>query len=99
LLELASLVAFGYYGATIRSTTMLRIGAAIMLPVFVAAFWGIFVSPKARVPTGIAGRAGLGLLVFLAAAALLGRRGHVGLAMTFAVVAVISSSLFVIVRE
>ena len=91
LLELGSLAAFGYWGATLPAGSAVRVSAAIALPLLVAGLWGAFISPKARVPTGRAGRAGLGLVVFLAASALLYLRGHEPLAVTFAIVALISS--------
>jgi hypothetical protein len=91
LLELASLAAFAYWGATIPASTPVRTIAAIGAPIAVGVFWGLFISPKARIPTGRAGRAGLGLLVFLGAAATLQARGHSPLSLTFAVVSVLSS--------
>jgi hypothetical protein len=91
LLELASLGSFAYWGATLPAGTALRSTAAVGIPLGVAVLWGIFISPKARIPTGTLGRAGLGLVVFLAAAAALHARGHSALAVAFAVVAVVSS--------
>lgn len=93
LLELGALAAAGYWGATIHAGAAARAGAAVALPLLVAAFWGTFVSPKAPLPTGRVGRAGLGLVVFLAAAALLNGRGFASLAAAFAAVAVVSSVL------
>ncbi|HEY9227856.1 MAG TPA: YrdB family protein [Gemmatimonadaceae bacterium] len=99
LLELAALAIFGYWGATLAAGVVLRTTAAVVLPLAVAVCWGIFISPKARVPTGRLGRAGLGLLVFLAAAAALYTRGHVAPAATFAVVAVASSVILYILPQ
>ena len=93
LLELASLGSFGYWGATLQATTAVRSVAAIAIPLAVAVLWGIFISPKARIPTGRLGQAGLGLVVFLAAAAALQVRGHTTVALTFAALAVVSSLL------
>jgi hypothetical protein len=71
LLELGALVALGYWGFTTASGAtawLLGLGA----PLGAAAFWGLFVAPKARFPVSATGRAVLGLVVFaLATAALL----------------------------
>ena len=91
LLELASLGTFAYWGATLPVGRGLRSAAAVAIPLAVAVLWGIFISPKARIPTGRLGRAGLGLVVFLAAAAALHARGQTRLALGFGVVAVVSS--------
>jgi hypothetical protein len=93
LLELGALAAFGYWGATMRTSGALRAVFAIAIPLVVALLWGLFVSPKARFSTGRPGQVGLGLIVFLTAAPLLSERGHVVMATTFAVTAVISSVL------
>jgi hypothetical protein len=69
----------------------LRAILAVAVPVAVGVIWSLFISPKARIPSGRLGRAGLGLIVFLAAAYALYVRGHGALAEPFAVTAAISS--------
>jgi hypothetical protein len=91
LLELASLAAFAYWGWTLRASIALRVAAAIALPLLVGIFWGVFVAPRARIPTGRVGQSGLGLVVFLLAAAALYSRGHSVAALVFALVALVSS--------
>ena len=93
VLELASLAAFAYWGWTLRVSTPLRVAAAIALPLLVGIFWGLFVAPRARMPTGRLGQAALGLLVFLLAAAALYSRGHSSGAVVFALIALASSLL------
>lgn len=90
-LELASLAAFAYWGWTLRASTWPRLVAAIALPLLVGIFWGVFVAPRARIPTGRVGQSGLGLLVFLLAAAALYSRGHHSGAVVFASLALASS--------
>jgi hypothetical protein len=90
-LELGALAAAGYWGATIPGGAFVRGASAVLLPTLVAVFWGVFVSPKAPIPTGRLGRAGLGFLVFLGAAALLWTRGHPTLAIVYGALATISS--------
>jgi hypothetical protein len=96
LLELAALTTFGYWGATNGAGRVVSILLALGLPSIAAALWGLFISPKARFATGAFGRAFLGLLVFLLAAAALWSRGRIPLAATFASLAVVSSVLILI---
>jgi len=93
VLELCALAAFGYWAATIPAAMTMRIIAASSAVIAVGLFWGAFVSPKARFPSGRFGPVVLGLLVFLGAAALLWRRHHTSLAGAYAVVAVVSSAV------
>jgi uncharacterized protein DUF2568 len=90
-LEIGALVAAGYWGATISTGVLARAAAAVCLPMIIAFFWAAFVSPKAWIPTGPLGRAGLGLVVFLGAAALLIDRQHMTLAAVYGTLAVVSS--------
>jgi hypothetical protein len=96
LLELAALSAFGYWGATVNGAPMVRVTPAIVLLAYVAIIWGMFISPKARIPTGTYGRAGLGLIVFLVAALALVSRGHETLGMVFGVLAVTTATLMIV---
>ena len=91
VLELVALAVFAYWGWTVRASTLLRVAMTIALPLLVATFWGIFIAPRARIPTGRLGQSGLGLVVFLAAAAALYSRGHALGAVLLAVVALVSS--------
>jgi hypothetical protein len=93
LLELAALSAFAYWAATINAHVGLRAALAIVTPLAVAVVWGLFISPKARYSTGRVGQAGLGFAVFAAAAWALFVRGHVALAESFVLVALVSSVL------
>jgi hypothetical protein len=63
----AALSAFSYWGAAINGVPMMRVALAIVLPVCAAIIWGMFISPKARIPTGIYGRVGLGLITCIVA--------------------------------
>ena len=94
LLELGALAAVGYWGGTVPAGAAARTVLAIGLPCLVATFWGLFVSPKAPVRSGLMGRAVLGFVVFAAAAAALQSRGHARLAGVLLAVAAVSSVLF-----
>src|SRR6476661_7970651 len=93
LLELGALAALANWGATTASGRILRIVLAIALPTLMATVWGLFIAPKARFRTGASGRAVLGLIVFLVAAAALWGRGHARLALIYGGLAVVSSIL------
>jgi hypothetical protein len=99
LLELAALGSFAYWGATLPAGIVVRSAAAVALPLGVAILWGIFISPKARIPTGRLGRSGLGLVVFLAAAAALQTRGLTAYALMFAAIATVSSVLLYLLPQ
>lgn len=90
-LELGALVTAGYWGATMSTGALARAAAAVFLPILIALFWAAFVSPKAWMPTGVRGRAILGLVVFLGAGFLLMNRQHVTLATAYTALAVVSS--------
>ncbi|HEY7237277.1 MAG TPA: YrdB family protein [Gemmatimonadaceae bacterium] len=96
LLELSALAAVGYWGATTATGRVIRIVLAIALPTLVAVVWALFISPKARIPTGPFGRAFLGLVVFLTAAAALWRRDQAALATIYGSLAVLSSVLILV---
>ncbi len=99
LLELGALGAVGYWGWTLRGPMPLRAAAALGAPVALAVLWGIFISPRGRVPTGPAGQAGLGWVVFVVAATALAARGHTRLAVIGALVATLSSVLLYTLHE
>jgi Protein of unknown function (DUF2568) len=96
LLELSALAAVAYWGATTATGRVSRIGLAIALPTIVAIAWALFISPKARIPTGPFGRAFLGLIVFLLAAAALWSRDRPALAIIYGSLAIISSVLILV---
>jgi hypothetical protein len=92
-LELSALAATAYWGATAATGHIGQLALALALPSLVAVLWALFISPKARIPSGPFGRAFLGLIVFLLATAALWSRGRTALAMIYGSLAVISSVL------
>lgn len=98
-LELAALAAVAYWGATAPAGGVVRLSLAIAAPVLVAVVWGLFIAPKARIPTGLFGRAGLGFVVFSIAALALWARGQTSLAVVFEGVALASSVLLMALEE
>jgi len=99
LLELASLVALGYWGASAADGAVARVVFGVGLPLTAAAFWGVFVAPRARVMLPTAMRMALGLVVFACAAAALVDRGQVGLGISFAGASLLNVALIAIWRQ
>jgi Protein of unknown function (DUF2568) len=92
LLELAALAAVGYWGFSSHSGVtqwVLGLGA----PVAVAAVWGLFVSPKAKVDLPRPAAFAIELLVWAAAALALAASGQPALAIVFAILALVSGTL------
>jgi Protein of unknown function (DUF2568) len=90
LLELGALAALAYWGFTTgdgATAWLLGLGA----PLAAAAFWGLAVSPKARLRTGLTGRVVLGLVVFGLAAAALAAAGRTVPAVVFAALAMLNA--------
>lgn len=87
-LELCLLAVAAWWGAETGG-----IALAVVAPVAVAAAWGVFVSPKARVRVGEAGRALVEAALFLAGALALLDLGHPALAAAFAAAALVSGTL------
>jgi hypothetical protein len=56
LLELAVLAIGGWWGWALDAGTPVRLAAAVAVPLLLAALWGVFGSPKARVPLPAAGK-------------------------------------------
>lgn len=76
LLELALLVAAGWWGFTLHAGLAVRLAAGLGAPLLIAAVWGTFCSPKAWVPLPPAGKYAAQAACFLAAGLLLALAGH-----------------------
>lgn len=87
VLELGALAIAAYWGYT-TGDGVLRWVLAIGAPLLVAAAWGLFVSPKAKVDVPRAVRFAIELTILGAAAAALASTGHKTLAVAFAALAV-----------
>lgn len=99
LLELGALAAVAYWAATLRASVVMRIVFGIAAPVVVACLWGLFISPRARFSTGRLGESGLGLVVFLVAAAALFDRGQMAIAQAFGIIAVVSCVILYVLPQ
>lgn len=96
LLELCMLAAFGEWGFKTGQNEISRIGLGIGVPILVAVFWGIFLSPRATVQLPKAIQWSLQVLLFGGAAMALASRGHPGSAWLFAIFVVLNKILLFI---
>lgn len=76
LLELAMLVAYGVKGLTLPLAEPLPMLAAVLLPLFVLAVWGLLAAPKARFPLSVGGTYALKGGLLWGGAALLASAGQ-----------------------
>jgi hypothetical protein len=91
-LELGALVALGYWGFKTGGSTVVDIVLGLGAPMLAALIWGLFVSPKARYGSPLR-QAVFEAVVFGAAFLALLDVGRTGLAIAFAVVALVDSVL------
>jgi hypothetical protein len=99
LLELAMLVAFGWWGYQTGQGTQWQITLAIGAPLVVAIFWGLVVAPRAALRTPPSVKFALALAVFALAAVALYVTGQQALALTFVVLALLNRALILVWRQ
>jgi hypothetical protein len=88
-LELAALAAFAYWGVVTGGSLAVEIALAAGLPIVAATLWGVFLSPKARLPLRGTPRVLAELAYFGAATAALADAGLTILAAIFGGLALI----------
>ena len=93
LLELAALVALGYWGFRTGQGALMKIVLGLGAPLLVAVLWGAFVAPKAARRLADPARLALEVAIFAAATLALVAAGLTTLARVFAVVVVVNLSL------
>lgn len=98
-IELAMLIAIGYWGFQLKQGLFLRILAGIGLPVLVAVAWGVFLSPKAMVPLAEPFKAIAKLLLFGLAAYLLYLAGSTRWSLIFAIAVLVNTVLLYLWRQ
>ena len=92
-LELCALGFLAYWGVRSGRGAVLSTALGIGLPVLASAFWGSFVSPKARFGGSRMVRLLLGLVVFLPAAAALASLGHELLGIAYGTLTILNTAL------
>lgn len=99
LLELAVLVAAGYWGFTLHPNLAVRLLAGLGAPLVLAVLWGVFAAPKASIPLhGIAGIA-FKVAWFAAGAAALALAGRTVPAVVLMVVYVVNTLMLALPHE
>ncbi len=93
VIELVSLVVFGYWGYSIGRTPGFKLGFAVAAPLIVALIWGVFGSPAAPYRLEYPWRLGLELLILGGAAAGLFLLDRPMLAVVFVVLAALNTML------
>jgi hypothetical protein len=93
LIELCMLAAFAYWGSRTGGSTALNIALAVAAPLAAAAIWGVFMAPKSARRLPEAKRIPVEIVLFGLAAAALADAGATTLAIAFAAVAAVNTTL------
>jgi hypothetical protein len=93
LLELVMLGLLAWWGAQAVSGLAGRVLLAVAVPLAAAVLWGLFAAPRARVPLPLAGILTVKAIEFGGAAVALAALGHPVLAVVFAAVALVNTTL------
>ena len=96
LLELAAVVALGYWGFHTGGSTVARVVLGVGSQVLAAVVWGLFVAPKAAMTLPSRVKFVLGLAILLLAAVALAAAGQPAIAVAFAAIVVINQVLLVL---
>jgi Protein of unknown function (DUF2568) len=92
-LELASLAALAYWGWHDSESTVVKLLLAIGAPLVWAVLWGVFASPKARVPLHPGARLAFEVAAFGSAVIALASAGRPGLALLLALLCTVNRIL------
>jgi hypothetical protein len=93
LLEITALIVFGYWGFQYGTTTVVKYGLGVGIPLVVAVIWGLFGSPKAPDPVGEPWKIVFLLLIFGAATLALVAVGQHRLVLVFGGIALCNTAL------
>ena len=99
LFEIAALVAISWWGCHIGPNTADRVLLGIGMPLLAIVLWGLFAAPKSAVRTPMVGVLSVKIVVFGAAAAGLWFTGTHVLAVVFAVLVAINTTIATIDRR
>ncbi|MGW3134196.1 YrdB family protein [Streptomyces sp. NPDC001076] len=99
LLEVTALVVLACWGWQSVENMAVRLVLAVAAPLSAAVLWGLFASPKARIPVPLTVVLGVKVLVFGAAVAALYAIGRHGWATVFAIVIAVNTALATLDRN
>ncbi len=93
LIELAMLAALSYWGFVVGDSLLSSLSLAVLIPLSIAVFWGVFMAPRAVRPVTDPLHTIIALLLFGLAAAGLYATGLRSLCWTYAVLVVLNRLL------
>ncbi|WP_034342279.1 YrdB family protein [Deinococcus misasensis] len=99
LIELVMLWAFGLWGFHVGSGPLMKWGLGLGLPVLVAVFWGVFMSPRAVYPLPDGLYLVLQVMLFGGAAVALMLSGKMTLGIVYAVLVVLNLTLALLWKQ
>ena len=99
VLEVVMLAGLAWWGAAQHASIGVRIALAIAAPVLVAAAWGLFAAPRARVRLPLAGVLAIKVLAFGAAALGVYAIGRHSLALAFMIVSLANTAIAAVDRQ
>jgi len=99
VLELCMLAALAYWGFRNGDGTLRHVIVGIGAPLLAAIFWGLFLSPKATFTLALPVKLAFEIVVFALAIVALYASGQHLLAIIFAIVAIVSRSLLVVLSQ
>jgi hypothetical protein len=91
--ELAAYAALGYWGASVRGSTVVRTSLTVVAPLIAIVVWSLFLAPKARWRLSDPMAVVLELTIFVSAAIAFASSGPSALAAVFGSVAVVNTVL------
>lgn len=98
-LELAMIIAFGYFGFHYPKIILIQYILVILLPIIAMALWGYFAAPKSKHRLQQPQRYFFALVMFGAAIALLFLTGNTMSASVFAILVIINQTLLLILKQ
>ncbi|MEO6905794.1 MAG: YrdB family protein [Ginsengibacter sp.] len=98
-LEIAMLVAFGYFGFHYSQNTVMKYMLMITLPLIAMVLWGYFSAPKSKHRLQQPSRVVFVLTVFGAAIFFLNMTGETLLAAVFAIIVIINQLMLFILKQ
>ncbi|HXS35567.1 MAG TPA: YrdB family protein [Flavipsychrobacter sp.] len=99
LLELCMLAAYSYWAFHIKGSILPRTLLAVGLPVAVVVIWGLFLAPKANIKLPVPLYVSLKTILFGMSIVLLYLSGRPTLAIIFAIVLIVNSTILYFMKQ
>ena len=98
-LEIAMLIVLGYWGFQTGKTTFWKYTLAATLPLIAMLLWGILAAPRSEQRLDTPYRIAFELAMFFLASFLLYKSGYAKLGLSFAMIALLSESLALFLKQ